>query len=55
MSWFEPGETTIEPGDHIWVPKETKKTFQTYFAVVREIGSFAIAVATLIFAVRATR
>jgi polysaccharide biosynthesis/export protein len=55
MSWFEPGETTIEPGDHIWVPKQTKKTFQTYFGVVRDIGSFAIAVATLIFAVRATR
>ena len=55
LSWFEPGETTIEPGDHVWVPKESKKSFQTYFAVVRDIGSFAIAVATLIFAVRATR
>jgi polysaccharide export outer membrane protein len=55
MSWFEPGDTTIEPGDHIWVPKQSKKSFQTYFAVVRDIGSFAIAVATLIFAVRATR
>jgi protein involved in polysaccharide export with SLBB domain len=55
MSWFEPGETTIEPGDRIWVPKESKMTFASYFSTVRDVASIVIALTTLIFAIQATK
>ena len=55
MSWYEPGETAIEPGDRIWVPKEEKKTFSTYFGPIRDIASLVIGLATLIFAIQATK
>ncbi len=55
MSWFDPGETTIEPGDHIWVPKLAKKTFMTYFSTVRDVFSLVIGLTTLVFAIQAAK
>jgi protein involved in polysaccharide export with SLBB domain len=52
MSWFKPGETAIESGDRIWVPKETRKDFWAYFAIVRDIFAVVLSIATLIYIVR---
>ncbi|MCX6135042.1 MAG: SLBB domain-containing protein [Ignavibacteriales bacterium] len=48
-SWFKPGDTTIEPGDRVWVPKEVKRNFWAYFGIVRDVVSVVISVATLIY------
>ena len=48
-SWFKPADTTIEPGDRIWVPKEPKKSFWIYFSAVRDVVSVFLAVATLYY------
>lgn len=48
-SWFKPADTTIEPGDRIWVPKEPKKSFWIYFSALRDVVSVFLAVATLYY------
>jgi protein involved in polysaccharide export with SLBB domain len=52
LSWFKPGDTSIEPGDRVWVPKETKSTFWTYFGVIRDLAAVGISIATLIYVSR---
>lgn len=49
LSWFKPGDTTIEPGDRVWVPKEPKRDFWSYFPIIRDVASVVISVATLIY------
>lgn len=55
MSWYKPGDTEIESGDRIWVPKEAKKGFAFYYSYARDIAGLIISAATLIFAIRASR
>jgi protein involved in polysaccharide export with SLBB domain len=54
-SWFEPGDTNIESGDRIWVPKLTKKNFQYYFNFARDVMTVVISLATLIYIARSTK
>jgi polysaccharide biosynthesis/export protein len=49
MSWFKPGDTSIESGDRVWVPKEVKKNFWSYFAIIRDLAAVGISIATLIY------
>ena len=51
-SWFKPGDTTIEPGDRIWIPKESRKNFWTYFGIFRDLAAVGISIATLIYVSR---
>jgi polysaccharide export outer membrane protein len=55
FSWFEPGDTKIESGDRIWVPKLTKKNFTYYFNFVRDVTTVVISLATLIYIARSTK
>lgn len=52
MSWFKPGDTIIESGDRIWVPKEAKKTFLYYYSFVRDIATLVISMTTLYLVAR---
>jgi polysaccharide export outer membrane protein len=55
LEWVEPGSTTIESGDQIWVPKQTKKDFLYYFTWAKEgagLVSSIFSVAYLIIAVK---
>ncbi|MGA2624692.1 MAG: SLBB domain-containing protein [Bacteroidota bacterium] len=52
--WLDPGQTTIDPGDYVWVPREPYRPFPYYTAIARDITSFigaltglAILIATL--------
>lgn len=49
LSWFKPVDTTIEAGDRVWVPKEPKRSFWTYFSIIRDVASVLISAATLIY------
>jgi polysaccharide biosynthesis/export protein len=49
MSWFKPGDTPIESGDRVWVPKEAKKNFWSYFSIIRDLAAVGISIATLIY------
>lgn len=55
FSWFEPGDTKIESGDRIWVPKLSKKNFTYYFNFVRDVAAVLISVATLIYISRGAK
>lgn len=52
--WLDPGQTTIEAGDYVWVPREPYRPFPYYTAIARDVTSFigaitglAILIATL--------
>lgn len=55
LSWFEPGGTTIESGDQVFVPKVPKKNFFYYFSIFRDIAGVTAALATVIIAIQATK
>ena len=38
--WKDPSDTIIEPGDTIWVPKETRYTFAYYMNVISQAAGF---------------
>jgi hypothetical protein len=37
--WLAPGETTIEEGDHVWVPKELQRSFAYYMNIIGQTAS----------------
>ncbi|MFH2004855.1 MAG: SLBB domain-containing protein, partial [Bacteroidota bacterium] len=37
--WLELDETTIEEGDHIWVPKKPERTFAYYTTILSQTAS----------------
>ncbi len=37
--WLDPDETTIEEGDHIWIPKTQERTFSYYTTVLSQTAS----------------
>lgn len=45
--WLDPGETTIEDGDFIWVPKEIHRPFAYYVNTYAQIFSIIGVVATV--------
>jgi protein involved in polysaccharide export with SLBB domain len=52
VEWVEPGKTTIEPGDKIWVPKKMLHDFRYYFEIFRDVVGIAASVITTVFLVR---
>lgn len=38
--WKNPSDTIIEPGDTIWIPKETRYTFAYYMNVISQAAGF---------------
>jgi protein involved in polysaccharide export with SLBB domain len=45
--WLSPGETTIEEGDYVWVPKEPDRTFAYYVTIYAQFAAIIGTVATL--------
>ena len=37
--WLEPGETSIEDGDYIWVPKDPDHPFSYYMTIASQAAS----------------
>lgn len=46
-AWLDPGETTIEDGDHIWVPRDVHYPFSHYIAIYAQIASIVGVAATV--------
>ncbi len=46
-NWVDPGDTPIEAGDAIWVPREPERDFFFYFTAVRDILTVTVSVATV--------
>jgi polysaccharide export outer membrane protein len=46
--WLDPGETEVEDGDFIWVPKDRYHPFAYYLTTVAQIASIVGTVATLV-------
>lgn len=45
--WFEPGETTIEDGDFVWVPKERRYPFAYHLNMYAQIAGIIGTIATV--------
>jgi protein involved in polysaccharide export with SLBB domain len=45
--WLDPGETAVEDGDMIWVPRETTYPFSHYATIYAQIAGIIGAVATV--------
>lgn len=45
--WKQPSDTTIEPGDYIWVPKDIKYPFTYYMNIASQAASFASVVLSM--------
>ena len=45
--WVEPGETTLEPGDAIFVPRRPDRGFTYYYNIVRDALQLSTAAATI--------
>ncbi|MBM4168831.1 MAG: hypothetical protein FJ215_06705 [Ignavibacteria bacterium] len=48
LAWVDPGDTNLEPGDQIWVPKGVQRDFAYYFTILRDAVSVTAAVATAV-------
>jgi protein involved in polysaccharide export with SLBB domain len=55
LEWVEPEKTVIESGDQIWVPKEPRKTFAYYFAIMRDASQIAAAIVSITYLIVAIR
>ncbi|MEM3136828.1 MAG: hypothetical protein QXW37_08945, partial [Candidatus Nitrosotenuis sp.] len=42
--WLDPGDTVIEDGDYIWVPKEIERPFIYYTTIVSHLATILSAV-----------
>ncbi len=51
-NWIEAGDTEIEPGDMIWIPREKDRDFEYYFTWFSKIVSVLGGVATIIILLR---
>jgi len=45
--WVNPGETTLEPGDAIFVPRRPDRRFSYYYSIVRDALQISTAAATI--------
>jgi protein involved in polysaccharide export with SLBB domain len=49
--WLEPGETQIEDGDYVWVPKEPYRPFSYYLGIVGQTASIISGALTIVLLV----
>ncbi|MBI4535616.1 MAG: SLBB domain-containing protein [Ignavibacteriae bacterium] len=54
-AWLDPGETTIEDGDYIWVPKDQYYPFSYYINVYAQVAGIIGAAATVALLIRTIR
>jgi protein involved in polysaccharide export with SLBB domain len=47
LEWMKPGDTTIESGDRIYVPRKPRREFIYYFNIFRDIFGIATGVVTI--------
>jgi protein involved in polysaccharide export with SLBB domain len=47
LEWMKPGDTIIESGDRIYVPRKLRRDFTYYFDIFRGVFSIATGVATI--------
>lgn len=45
--WLKPGETELQPGDAIWVPREPERPFLYYFSIARDGLGIIASLATI--------
>jgi protein involved in polysaccharide export with SLBB domain len=45
--WVHPSDTTIEPGDYIWVPKDIKYPFSYYMNIASQAASLVSVVLSM--------
>jgi protein involved in polysaccharide export with SLBB domain len=56
LEWLDPGDTVIEPGDQIWVPKEYIKDTRQTWPLIRDIIAVVASVATtVLIAIQVTK
>jgi hypothetical protein len=53
--WLDPGETEVEDGDMIWVPKEYSYPFAYYLTAVSQVAAILGTVATLVILARTVK
>ena len=46
--WLDPGQTTIEDGDFLWVPKDIYRPASYYLVTYSQVAGIAVALATLV-------
>jgi protein involved in polysaccharide export with SLBB domain len=51
-TWLDPGETVIEDGDYIWVPKEVHYPFGSYLVTIAQLATVLAALATVILVIK---
>ncbi len=51
--WLSPDETTIEPGDYVWVPKDLERPFSYYMNLIGQTASIvSVAVSIVLLAIQ---
>ena len=50
--WLDPGSTTVEDGDAIWVPKERDRDFSYYLGVAGQFASILTTAITIVLLAR---
>jgi protein involved in polysaccharide export with SLBB domain len=46
-NWIDPDETSIEPGDAVWVPRMHERDFFFYFTSIRDLLQASVSIATV--------
>jgi protein involved in polysaccharide export with SLBB domain len=49
--WLSPGETTIEEGDYVWVPKEIERSFSYYMNIIGQTAAVVSAAVSIVLLV----
>ncbi len=50
--WLDPGSTTVEDGDAVWVPKERDRDFSYYLGIAGQFASIITTAITVVLLVR---
>jgi protein involved in polysaccharide export with SLBB domain len=49
MQWLDPGETSIQEGDQVWVPKKQDRPFDYYLGLVGQAAAvLSVAISTVV-------
>jgi protein involved in polysaccharide export with SLBB domain len=48
LEWIDPDDTTIQPGDQVWVPKKPIRDFSQTFPILRDIIAVTASLATAV-------
>jgi protein involved in polysaccharide export with SLBB domain len=51
-AWLDPGETKVEDGDMIWVPKEPSYPFSYYITTWSQVAAILLSIATVVLLIK---